>query len=144
MYRNRVWVCKCTGKTNLTYEEALVSEKHASEKVQELPKELVAPALRIIQFSKNLCLLGVGWVNVFAIWLNETSIKLWLSYNSLLSIWVIYLCGIVRFWWVYHFKTFCILCLLFQSPKYTHSVYCYFGTCAKASLVRFVLPGEMF
>ncbi|KAL5818849.1 hypothetical protein ACOSQ3_022787 [Xanthoceras sorbifolium] len=51
LYRHRVWVCKSTGKTNLTYEEALVSEKHAAEKVQELPKELVAPALRIIQFS---------------------------------------------------------------------------------------------
>lgn len=46
-------MCKSTGKTNLTYEEALVSEKHALEKLQELPKELVAPALRIIQFSKN-------------------------------------------------------------------------------------------
>ncbi|KAK9228675.1 hypothetical protein WN944_021629 [Citrus x changshan-huyou] len=53
LYRNRVWMCKSTGKTNLTYEEALVSEKHAVEKLQELPKELVAPALRIIQFSKN-------------------------------------------------------------------------------------------
>ncbi|ESR39672.1 hypothetical protein CICLE_v10025072mg [Citrus x clementina] len=51
LYRNRVWMCKSTGKTNLTYEEALVSEKHALEKLQELPKELVAPALRIIQFS---------------------------------------------------------------------------------------------
>lgn len=51
LYRNRVWMCKSTGKTNLTYEEALVSEKHAVEKLQELPKELVAPALRIIQFS---------------------------------------------------------------------------------------------
>lgn len=47
-------MCKSTGKGNLTYEEALVSEKRAAEKVQELPKELVAPALRIIQFSKNL------------------------------------------------------------------------------------------
>ncbi|XVF14639.1 hypothetical protein REPUB_Repub09cG0078500 [Reevesia pubescens] len=44
-------MCKCTGKSNLTYEEALVSEKHAIQKVQQLPNELVAPALRIIQFS---------------------------------------------------------------------------------------------
>ncbi|XP_031262831.1 DDT domain-containing protein DDB_G0282237-like [Pistacia vera] len=51
LYRNRVWMCKSTGKGNLTYEEALVSEKRSAEKVQELPKELVAPALRIIQFS---------------------------------------------------------------------------------------------
>ena len=53
MYRERVWMCKSTGKSNLTYEEALVSEKHAIQKVQQLPNELVAPALHIIQFSKN-------------------------------------------------------------------------------------------
>ncbi|XP_010546291.1 PREDICTED: DDT domain-containing protein DDB_G0282237 isoform X1 [Tarenaya hassleriana] len=51
LYQKRVWTCKSTGKTSLTYEEALESERHASEKVQALPKELVAPALRIIQFS---------------------------------------------------------------------------------------------
>ncbi|GMI67774.1 DDT-WAC PROTEIN1 [Hibiscus trionum] len=51
LYRERVWMCKSTGKSNLTYEEALVSEKHAIQKVQQLPNELVAPALRIIQFS---------------------------------------------------------------------------------------------
>ncbi|XP_021273590.1 DDT domain-containing protein DDB_G0282237 isoform X2 [Herrania umbratica] len=50
-YRQRVWMCKYTGKSNMTYEEALVSEKHATQKVQELPNELVAPALCIIQFS---------------------------------------------------------------------------------------------
>ncbi|KAL5566356.1 hypothetical protein UlMin_029520 [Ulmus minor] len=50
-YRQRVWTCKVTGKINLTYEEALVSEKHAIEKVQQLPKELVVPALCIIQYS---------------------------------------------------------------------------------------------
>ncbi|MED6192023.1 hypothetical protein PIB30_006167 [Stylosanthes scabra] len=44
-------MCKVTGKTNLTYEEALVSEKSASEKVQQFPKELRASALRIIQYS---------------------------------------------------------------------------------------------
>ncbi|OMO89494.1 hypothetical protein CCACVL1_07798 [Corchorus capsularis] len=51
LYRQRVWMCKCTGKTNMTFEEALVSEKHASRKVQDLPKEVVEPALRMIQFS---------------------------------------------------------------------------------------------
>jgi hypothetical protein len=35
----------------LSYEEALDSEKLAGKKVQTLPRELVAPALRIIQFS---------------------------------------------------------------------------------------------
>lgn len=51
LYRNRVWTCKSTGKTSLSYEEALDSEKLAGKKVQTLPRELVAPALRIIQFS---------------------------------------------------------------------------------------------
>ncbi|PON48734.1 WSTF/Acf1/Cbp [Parasponia andersonii] len=51
LYRQRVWTCKVTGKINLTYEEALVSEKRATEKVQQFPKELVVPALRIIQYS---------------------------------------------------------------------------------------------
>ncbi|RDY14651.1 Bromodomain adjacent to zinc finger domain protein 1A, partial [Mucuna pruriens] len=50
-YRRRVWMCKVTGKTGLTYEEALVSEKRATEKVQQIPEELMAPALRIIQYS---------------------------------------------------------------------------------------------
>ncbi|XP_054805545.1 uncharacterized protein LOC129308459 isoform X2 [Prosopis cineraria] len=51
LYRQRVWTCKVTGKTNLTYEEAMVSERRATEKVQQIPKELMAPALRIIQYS---------------------------------------------------------------------------------------------
>ncbi|MBA0781301.1 hypothetical protein Gotri_002238 [Gossypium trilobum] len=53
LYRQRVWMCKSTGKSNLTYEEAMVMEKNAIQKVQQLPNDLVAPALRIIQFSKN-------------------------------------------------------------------------------------------
>ncbi|XP_058097720.1 uncharacterized protein LOC131242836 [Magnolia sinica] len=51
LYRQRVWTCNVTGKTNLTYEEALVSERRAAEKVQQFPKELMAPVLRIVQFS---------------------------------------------------------------------------------------------
>ncbi|XP_015879710.2 uncharacterized protein LOC107415821 [Ziziphus jujuba] len=51
LYRQRVWMCRVTGKTSLTYEEALVSEKRATEKVQQFPKEVVVPALRTIQYS---------------------------------------------------------------------------------------------
>ena len=51
LYRNRVWTCKVTGKSNLTYEEALVSEQKAIEKVQQFPSELIAPVLRDVQFS---------------------------------------------------------------------------------------------
>lgn len=51
LYRQRVWVCKVSGKTNLTYEEALVSERRATEKVQHFPKELIGPVLRMVQFK---------------------------------------------------------------------------------------------
>ncbi|CAN4105527.1 unnamed protein product [Withania somnifera] len=51
LYRHRVWTCKLTGKSYLTYEEALVSEKKAAEEVQKFPEELVAPVLRDVQFS---------------------------------------------------------------------------------------------
>ncbi|CAI0430908.1 unnamed protein product [Linum tenue] len=51
LYRQRIWTCKISGKANLTYEEALVSERLATEKVQGIPKELVELALHIIQFS---------------------------------------------------------------------------------------------
>ncbi|KAG5021461.1 hypothetical protein JHK82_017362 [Glycine max] len=53
-YRQRVWTCKITGKSGLTYEEVLVLEKHAAEKVQQIPEELVAPALRIIHYTDRL------------------------------------------------------------------------------------------
>ncbi|KAL6219740.1 hypothetical protein ACLB2K_007499 [Fragaria x ananassa] len=51
LYRQRIWMCKVSGKTNLTYEEALLSEEHATEKTHMFPKELMAPALQIIQYS---------------------------------------------------------------------------------------------
>lgn len=51
LYRQRVWTCKYTGKINLTYEEALVSERKATEKVQQFPKEFMGPVLHLVQFS---------------------------------------------------------------------------------------------
>ncbi|XP_027341484.1 DDT domain-containing protein DDB_G0282237-like [Abrus precatorius] len=51
LYRQRIWMCKVTRKNGLTYEEALVSEQRANEKVQQFPKELMTSALRIIQYS---------------------------------------------------------------------------------------------
>ncbi|KAG9129258.1 hypothetical protein Leryth_006472 [Lithospermum erythrorhizon] len=50
-YRRKVWTCKFTGKSNLTYEEALVSELKASEKIQQFPKEFIGRVLRDVQFS---------------------------------------------------------------------------------------------
>ncbi|KAK6125550.1 hypothetical protein DH2020_040713 [Rehmannia glutinosa] len=51
LYRKRVWTCKATGKGNLTYEEALVSEEKASKRIQNIPIQHVAPVLRDVQFS---------------------------------------------------------------------------------------------
>ncbi|KAL3684941.1 hypothetical protein R1sor_002963 [Riccia sorocarpa] len=51
LYRKRLWTCKVTGKQNLTYEEALISEQIASEKVQQFPKEFMSPVLSMVQFS---------------------------------------------------------------------------------------------
>ncbi|KAJ8442237.1 hypothetical protein Cgig2_005177 [Carnegiea gigantea] len=51
LYRQRLWTCKVTGKSNLTYEEALISEQRAAEKVQQFPGELIEPVLRIVQYS---------------------------------------------------------------------------------------------
>ncbi|MQM17720.1 hypothetical protein Taro_050696 [Colocasia esculenta] len=43
---------RATGKTGLTYEEDLVSERRANEKVQQIPKELVAPILHMVQYKE--------------------------------------------------------------------------------------------
>ncbi|XP_073154929.1 uncharacterized protein [Henckelia pumila] len=51
LYRQRVWNCKATGKGNLTYEEALVSEKKASERIRNIPSEYVTRVLRDVQYS---------------------------------------------------------------------------------------------
>ncbi|KAI3451649.1 hypothetical protein Pfo_008314 [Paulownia fortunei] len=51
LYRKRIWTCKATGKGNLTYEEALVSEEKASKRIQSIPIEYVVPVLRDVQFS---------------------------------------------------------------------------------------------
>ncbi|KAI4962512.1 hypothetical protein ZWY2020_031033, partial [Hordeum vulgare] len=51
LYRKRVWTCNVSGKSNLTYEEALVSEQRAAEKAQQLPRELMSPVLQMIQYS---------------------------------------------------------------------------------------------
>ncbi|RLM65315.1 hypothetical protein C2845_PM16G08200 [Panicum miliaceum] len=54
LYRQKVWTCEVSGKSNLTYEEALVCEKQAAVKAQQLPKELIAPVLRMIQQYRTL------------------------------------------------------------------------------------------
>ncbi|XP_073280581.1 uncharacterized protein [Primulina huaijiensis] len=51
LYRQRVWNCKATGKGNLTYEEALISEKKASERIRNIPTEYVTRVLHDVQYS---------------------------------------------------------------------------------------------
>lgn len=51
LYRQRIWTCKLTGKSNLTYAEALASEEAAGKEAQQFPKELMEPVLRDVQFS---------------------------------------------------------------------------------------------
>lgn len=40
-----VWTCDMTGKSNLTYQEALESEEHAKQSLKEFPVELRIPLL---------------------------------------------------------------------------------------------------
>ncbi|KAK3029666.1 hypothetical protein RJ639_038947 [Escallonia herrerae] len=75
LYRQRVWTCKVSAKCNLTYEEALVSEKRAAEKVQQFPKELVVPVLRDVQFNCINTLSELKW--------GDMGSEPYLSYHSL-------------------------------------------------------------
>ncbi|PWA86419.1 DDT domain-containing protein [Artemisia annua] len=59
LHRQRVWTCKNIGKSNLTYEEALVSGKKANEKVHHFSKELMEPVLpdvHSVMTLSTLCL----------------------------------------------------------------------------------------
>jgi hypothetical protein len=54
LYRKPIWQCESTGKSNLTYKEALDSEKVEKEKVQDkLPEQLQKRVLLHIQFRKT-------------------------------------------------------------------------------------------
>lgn len=53
LYRKPIWQCESTGKSNLTYKEALESEKVEKEKVQDkLPEQLQKRVLLHVQFRK--------------------------------------------------------------------------------------------
>jgi hypothetical protein len=54
-YRQRVWTCRYTGRTGLTYEEALVSEADATHLSLQLPEEqLTEMALLMHKFVGGL------------------------------------------------------------------------------------------
>ncbi|GAM22698.1 hypothetical protein SAMD00019534_058730, partial [Acytostelium subglobosum LB1] len=52
-YRLRQWTCSITNKTNLTYEEALMSEKKAIDKVSKFSEVLLPHCLRMIQYKDS-------------------------------------------------------------------------------------------
>jgi hypothetical protein len=52
-YRERVWACTRTGKTGLTYEEALVSEHQHSGSLDGFPPSVHAAILRRVQHSAS-------------------------------------------------------------------------------------------
>lgn len=57
LYRKPIWQCESTGKSNLTYKEALESEKVEKEKVQDkLPEQLQKRVLLHVQFRKYKCI----------------------------------------------------------------------------------------
>ncbi|CEP08391.1 hypothetical protein [Parasitella parasitica] len=52
LYKKSVWQCASSGKSNLTYKEAMESEKHDKDRVQEkIPELLQKRVLEHIQFS---------------------------------------------------------------------------------------------
>ncbi|EGG13273.1 DDT domain-containing protein [Cavenderia fasciculata] len=51
-YRQRIWSCSLTGKANLTYEEALLSEKTALDKGSKFSDLLLPHCLRLIQYQE--------------------------------------------------------------------------------------------
>lgn len=54
LYRKPIWQCESTGKSNLTYEQALESEKVEKERVQDkLPEQLQKRVLLHVQFRKH-------------------------------------------------------------------------------------------
>jgi bromodomain adjacent to zinc finger domain protein 1A len=53
LYKKPIWQCESTGKSNLTYKQALESEKVQKERVQDkLPEQLQKRVLMHIQFRK--------------------------------------------------------------------------------------------
>eukprot|EP00850_Spirogloea_muscicola_P017835 SM000157S02065 [mRNA] locus=s157:76582:79639:+ [translate_table: standard] len=53
LYRQRRWVCRVTGKSGLTYEEALLSERAAAARTQAFPPAFVRPVLAHVHFSEH-------------------------------------------------------------------------------------------
>ncbi|KAG2182437.1 hypothetical protein INT43_007367, partial [Umbelopsis isabellina] len=51
LYRQPIWQCETTGRSNLTYVQALESERKAKERVDDrFPEQLKACVLKRLQF----------------------------------------------------------------------------------------------
>lgn len=114
-YRKRCWTCKVTGKINLTFEEALMSERMAMEKVQQFPSNLVAPVLREVQFSttfyNSFYMLSLWWfinsalVCLVYVWCWAT-FSIWVFFDMLdhvkdsLDEWFVILRGVFDLNWI--------------------------------------------
>lgn len=53
MCQSTVWSCSLTGKSNLTYAEALESEENARKLLSSFPKTLVGPVLFVASKTKR-------------------------------------------------------------------------------------------
>lgn len=53
LINSMVWSCELTGRPNLTYAEALDSEKSARKMVQNYPEEMKIPTLMIAKETKR-------------------------------------------------------------------------------------------
>lgn len=53
MVNSMVWTCEMTGKNNLTYAEALESEKNARKSLKDFPMELRIPILYLAARTKR-------------------------------------------------------------------------------------------
>ncbi|VDP10990.1 unnamed protein product [Soboliphyme baturini] len=48
-----VWTCSATGRTNLTFEEALLSERTSKESLENFPSNLARPLLFLCRLTKR-------------------------------------------------------------------------------------------
>lgn len=53
LINSMVWSCELTGRPNLTYAEALDSEKNARKMVKNYPEEMKIPTLMIAKVTKR-------------------------------------------------------------------------------------------
>lgn len=53
-YRQRIWTCGWTGKSGLTFEEAMLSEKEADAEISQIDPILQKGILKLVQNSMRI------------------------------------------------------------------------------------------